>query len=240
MSEEEEEDEEVMVEAEVMADPEGGGVGRLSHRCSLVEDVPEQVPHGCSPVRVVEVEGEGKNKVSNLEEVVRPQPNHSLHLLMGYFSSGIPSTPGRGILQFDTSRGSHEQLDIHSMEESEEDERPQLAEEARLEANPTPRSTSKPTARRKMKALRKGRSSLGPPRVGENSHSSEVMVHCGLHREVEFGQVQEGVVGGATQLAGDASISHLHDVKDVPLDAKMFKAMHVEGTSADLNVSSHV
>ena len=58
--------------------------------------------------------------------------------------SGILSTPGQGFLQFDTSRGSQEQLDIQPMEEAEEDERPQSAEEARLEANPAARSTSKP------------------------------------------------------------------------------------------------
>jgi hypothetical protein len=149
---EEEEEEEVMAEAEAMADMEGGRDGRL--------------PQGCSPVRVVEGEGEGEgegeDEVSKLEEVVRPQPDHNLHLPVGFFLSGILSTPGQGFLQFDTSRGSQEQLDIQPMEEAEEDERPQSAEETRLEANLAARSTSKPFARKKMKAPRKGRSSLRP------------------------------------------------------------------------------
>jgi hypothetical protein len=155
---EEEEEEEVMAEAEAMADMEGGRDGRL--------------PQGCSPVRVgggVGVgggagggHGAGEDEVSKLEEVVRPQPDHNLHLPVGFFLSGILSTPGQGFLQFDTSRGSQEQLDIQPMEEAEEDERPQSAEETRLEANLAARSTSKPFARKKMKAPRKGRSSLRP------------------------------------------------------------------------------
>ena len=91
-----------------------------------------------------------------------------------------------------------------------------------------------------MKVSRKGRSSLRPPRVGENSRSSEIMVHSGLDREVESSQVHEGVAGGATQLVEDAPINHLQDVEDVPPDARMSEVVHVEGTNADLNVSSHV
>ena len=91
---------------------------------------------------------------------------------------------------------------------------------AQLEANHAARSTSKPTARKKMKAPRKGRSSLRPPRVGDNSRSSEATEHSGLYREVEFGQVV--------------------DVEDVPPDAIMSEAVHVEGTNTDLNVSSPV
>lgn len=41
-------------------------------------------------MRVVEVgvegEGEEEDEVSDLEEVVRPQPDHNLHLLVGSFS----------------------------------------------------------------------------------------------------------------------------------------------------------
>ena len=72
----------------------------------------------------MEGEGEGEDEVTNLEGVVCSQPDYSLHLPVGFFSSGIPSTPGRGFLQFDTSKGSHEQLDVHSIEEFEEDELP--------------------------------------------------------------------------------------------------------------------
>ena len=84
--------------AEVMADIEGGGASRLLHGCSPVGDITEQVSNGCLPVRDVdvEVEVEGEDEVSNLEEVVCPHPDHSLHLPVGSFSSDIPSTPGQG------------------------------------------------------------------------------------------------------------------------------------------------
>ena len=120
---------------------------------------PDQVPHGCSPVGEGEGEGEEERQedASNLEEVGRPQAEHSVHHPVGSFSSGIPSTPGRGFVQFDTSRRNQEQLDVQPMEESEEDECPQSTEGAQLEANHAARSTAKPTARKKMKALPKGK-----------------------------------------------------------------------------------
>ena len=91
-----------------------------------------------------------------------------------------------------------------------------------------------------MKAPRKGRASLRPPRVGENSRSLEVMEHSNLDGEVECGQIHEGVEGCAIQLAEDASISDLQDVEDVPPNARMYEVVHVEGTNNDLNVSSPV
>ena len=60
-----------------------------------------------------------------------------------------------------------------------------------------------------MKAPRKGRASLRPPRVGENSRSLVVMEHSNLDGEVECGQIHEGVEGCATQLVEDAPISDL-------------------------------
>ena len=64
------------------------------------------------------------------------------------------------------------------------------------------------------------RRSLHPPRIGNYSQSSEATEHFGLYREVESGQVA--------------------NVEDVPPDAIMSEAMHVEGTNTDLNVSSPV
>ena len=63
--EEEVEEEEIMAEAEIMADVEGGGASRLPHGCSPMGDILKQVFHGCSPVRVVEVEGEGEGTMKS-------------------------------------------------------------------------------------------------------------------------------------------------------------------------------
>ena len=69
---------------------------------------------------------------------------------MGSFSSGIPSIPGRGFVQFDTSRQSEEQPDVQPMEESDGDERRQSAKDPQVDAT---RSTSRPSARKKVKVV---------------------------------------------------------------------------------------
>lgn len=99
-----------------------------------------------------EREGEGHVEASNVEEVVRQQPEHRVQLHVGSFSSRIPSTPGRGFVEFDTSRHNDEQLDVQPMDVSDEEERPQSAEEVHLEANLDGLPTSKPYARSKVKA----------------------------------------------------------------------------------------
>ena len=71
---------------------------------------PKQVPHGCSPMRVVEMEVEGEEEdvgqhdASKLQEVDLPRPEQGVQFPVASFSSGIPSTPGRGFMQFETSR----------------------------------------------------------------------------------------------------------------------------------------
>lgn len=151
------------------------------------------------------------------EPVVGAEPEQSSRIPVGSFSSGIPSTPGRGFVHLDTSRRSEDQQDVQPMEESEGDERPQPAEIPQLDS---PRSTSRPTARKKVKAPRKGSSNLRPSKVGEQSRSSEAMEHSGLDREVESGQVQ--------------------DVEEQLVDAIMSEAVHEEVLGTDLNVTSPV
>ena len=112
-------------------------------------------------------------------------------------------------------RRSEEQVDVQPMDVYDEDGHPQSAEEPQTMANPAARSTSRPYARRKVKAPQKGRSSLRPPRVGDHSRSSEAMEHSCLNREVEYGQGAE--------------------VEDAPPDAIMFEVVHIERTSTDLN-----
>ena len=178
-------------------------------------------PHGCSAVgggegekeRVVEEEGQ-------VEEVDCAQPEQSAHHPVGTLSSGIPSTPGRGFVPFEASGRSEEQVDVQPMEETEGEMCPQSAEDPQLDANPATRSTSRPSARKKVKAFRKGRSSLRPRTVGEQSRSSEAVEHSSLDREDESGQVA--------------------DVEDELVDAIISEAAHDEVVSTDLNVSSPV
>ena len=183
---------------------------------------PEHVAHGCSPVGIVEAkrEGEGHVEAPNVEKVVRQQSGHMVQLPMGSFSSGIPSTPGRGFVEFDTSRRSDEQLDVQLMDVSDAEEHMKSAEEVHLEANPAILPTLKPSAMLKVKAPRREKSSLRPRQVGHHSRSSEAMEYSGLDREVES--------------------SRATDVDDELADIIMFEAENVEGTSIDLNVSSHV
>ena len=184
----------------------------------MQEDMPQvEVPHGCSPVGGVEGERLGE---AVGQEVVHREPEHGVNIAVGSFSSGIPSTPGRGFVQVDTSTRNEEQADVRPMGESEEEERPRSAEEPLLEANPARRSTSRPSARKKVKAPRRGRSSLRPPTVVEHSRSAEAMEHSSLEREVESGEVA--------------------DVEDELVDVIMSEAAHDEGVSTDLNVSSPV
>jgi hypothetical protein len=180
---------------------------------------PGEAPHGCSPVRG----GEGERVVEEecqVEEDVCAQPEQSAHHPVGSFSSGIPSTPGRGFVTFETSGRSEEQTDVQPMEETEGEMQKGNAEDPQLSANPATRSTSRPSARKKVKAFRKGSSSLRPPTVGEQSRSSEAVEHSSLDREDESGQVA--------------------DVEDELVDAIMSEAAHDEFVSTDLNVSSPV
>ena len=229
-------DEDTMVEAMnnvlvgLMEDAEEEAIN-LKTSMVMAEDIatspsPQRSAHGCSPVDVVEREGEGEGEVEMqegaavLEELVFPQGDGNSSRAVGSFSSGIPPTPGRGYAPFDTSLRSEEQEDVQPMEESEGDGRPQSAEDPQLEAIPATRSTSKPSARKKVKAPRKGRSTLRPPTVGEQSTSSEAMEHSGLDREVQYGQVA--------------------DVDEAIVDIIMEETARGEGTSTDLNVSSPV
>ena len=196
--------------AEALSDAEEEAINYKISRSRALS--PIESPHPPSPVGVVEMEVEGQQEnvgdpeASNVKEVGRPLP-------VGSFSSGIPSTPGRGFLQLDTSRGSGEQLDGQPMEVSDEDERPRSAEEARVEGNPPMKSTSRPSSRNKKRAPRK----FLKRQPGDQSRSSEALEHSGLDREVESGQIA-----------------------DVPQDAIMAEAEHVEGTGTELNVSSPV
>ena len=230
--EEEEEEEEELIEEVSEEDPEVIVQAMDGVLFGLMEDAEEEAINyktsmamakdlspSPSPQRSVEggERDEGHVEPSNVEDVVCAQPEHSSRLPVGSFSSGIPSTPGRGFVQFDTSRLSEEEPDVQPMEELDEDERPQSAEDPELIGT---RSASKPSARNKMKASRKGRSKLGPSGGGEHSRSSDAMENSGLDREVESGQVA--------------------DVADQLVDVIMSEAAHDDIASADLNVSSPV
>ena len=230
--EEEELDEEVLDEVivAVMADAiEEAETEALNLKASAMalsfEDMamsPEQVAHGCSPVGVVEAEREGEGIVEprNVEEDVQGEHQHRVQHPVGSFSSGIPSTPGRGFVEIDTSRRSDEQIDVQPMHVSDEEDRMEPVEEEHEDVNTAIVPTSKPSSRSKVKAPRKGKSSLRPREVGDHSRSSDAMEHSGLDREVESGR---GV-----------------DVADELVDIIMSEAEHVEPTTQDLKVTSPV
>ncbi len=168
---------------------------------------PEEVPHGDVEM---EVEG-GQHDASKLQAVDLPRPEQGVQLPVASFSSGIPSTPGRGFMQLESSRQSAEQLDVQAMDVSDEDERPQSAEEPHVEASPSGVTRSRPSSRSKVKAPRKGKSTLPPPIGGDHT---ETLEHSGLDLEGESGRVA--------------------------LDTVMSDPAVVERTGIDLNVSSPV
>ena len=101
----------------------------------------------------------------------------------------------------------------------------QSTQEALQEGMPTRRFTSKPIARKKVKATRKGRKSLRPPKGGEGSRSLEDSPHTSEDVEGESGEVVAG--------AGD-------NVGDVPLIDTQSQNVEALPGGVDLNVSSHV
>lgn len=133
-----------------------------------------------------EVEGNLHDTTTTNIEVMDPSPaDEGSHIPVGSFSSGIPSRPGRGFLQVETSRGSFEQRDVQPMEESDEDERQHSGEEAQMEANEATKSTIKAFARNKMKALRRGKSYLRPSTIGDTSRGSDALEHSGIDRKAQ-------------------------------------------------------
>ena len=181
----------------------------------------QQVAQGCSPLVFVEREVEGEVATpTNIEVVERSHGEQESHMAVGSFSSGIPSTPGRGFRLVETSRGSEEHQDIQPMEESGEEGRPNSEEGAQPEDYPAARTSIKAAARSKMKAPRKGKSTLRPTTVGDPSRASDVKEHSGIDREVQSAPREE--------------------VEHVAPDASMSGVVHVEAPCLDLNVSSPV
>ena len=96
----------------------------------------------------------GQSKGSNSLWHHSPQESH-LH-------------PAEALCNLNTSRQSAEQLDVQAMDVSDEDERPQSAEEPHVEASPSGVTRSRPSSRSKVKAPRKGKSTLPPPIGGDH------------------------------------------------------------------------
>ena len=131
--EDEEEEEEVVMDDAGGGHGRGGGGGLQFQASAMARRLGGHVPGAGSP-RVFTRGGcggggeeEGK-RMLQLRGSCSSTADHNVHLPVGSFASEIPSIPGRGFVQFDTYRGSQEQLDVQPMEESEEDERPQSAE----------------------------------------------------------------------------------------------------------------
>ena len=171
---------------------EGEEVDDSSIGRSPVEDVQalgdETPPHGRSPVGVAQALGEetprhGRSPVGGGEG-----PGGESQLLHGVsFSSGVPLTPGRGFRHDDMTRTSSEQE--HHQDEELPLVREEAAEEAPQEGMPPIRFSSKPTSRKKVKATRKGRKSLRPPRVGEASGSLDDSAPTSQEGEGEAAEV---------------------------------------------------
>jgi len=139
------------------------------------------VPHGRSPVGDIQDLGEdilshGRSPVrgevghdGDVDSAI--QPDRSLLLPVASFTSGYPPTPGRGFRHDDAIRSSGE------VSEQQEEQRPagtlHTGEEALQDDRQPLRFTSKPTARKKVKASRNGRKSLRPSSTGEASRSVE-------------------------------------------------------------------
>lgn len=139
----------------------------VGHVHDLEEEPP---PHGRSPVRVGEEHG-----------------GESLPLPVASFTSGVPLIPGRGFHHDGITRTSSEQ-EYHKKEH-----RPgvgqELAEDVPQKGMPSLRFSSKSVSRKKMKATRKGRKSLRPPKVGEGSRSFEDNTPTSQGNDGDVGEV---------------------------------------------------
>ena len=193
----------------------------------------EDVVHGRSPVGSVQDKGDGspshgRSPVGGGHGQRRGEGGQasgaSLPLPVASFTSGIPPTPGRNFVPFEATRSNADG------EECEE-EQPTAGtpvQAAHQEDIFAVRFTSKPMARRKVKAVRKGRKSIRDTRGGEASRSSDDMLPSSLDGEGDSGGMHEdeaGNVGGVP----------LNDTQPLSLE------VHPGGEeTSELNVSSPV
>jgi hypothetical protein len=204
-------------------DEEEEEVDEVSHGRAPVGDTQllgeDTLSHGRSPVRV----GGGNEEGPTTTGLVLP---------VASFTSGYPPTPGRGFRHDDVARlsddrGEHEKEHQHEEHRDGIQPSPQLGLE---EGMPTIRFTSKPAARKKVKASRKGRKQ--PSRGGEASRSLE-----------DSAPTSEDVVGeGEGEGVGDIPLidTQSQNVEPVPAGVERAASEPAHEERVGLNVSSPV
>jgi hypothetical protein len=162
------------------------------------------------------------------------QSDRSLVRPVSPFTSGFPPTPGRGFRHDDVIPTSEEREDHRT----EPQEAQQSAQEVQQEGVQPLRFTSKPAARKKVKATRKGRKSLHQPLGGEASCSLEDSAPTSGDVEGDSGEV----VADEDHNIDDVPIVDTQSQNVEPLLAGLERSdyEHAEGGRVDLNVSSPV
>ena len=168
------------------------------------------------------------------------QSDRSLLLPVASFTSGYPPTPGRGFRHDDVMPTSEEREGQRS--EHQEEQRPAhtqpSAQEAQEEGMQPLRFTSKPTARKKVKATRKGRKSLNHPAGGEASRSLEDSAPTSGEIEGH----SDDVVADQAEDVDDVPLVDTQSQNIEPLPAGLERSdyVHAAGGGVELNVSSPV
>ena len=215
---------------------EGDEVDNDSHGRTPVGDTQDlgedNLYHGRTPVGDTEVLVQDTPvRVGGGNEEHPPTP--SLVLPVASFTSGYPPTPGRGFRHVDVTRTSDER------EQPEEDHQQRERRDGTQdvqEGMPTTTFASRPQARKKVKATRKG--TKLPSGSGGASRSLEDIAPTAEEVEVEPAEVvaDEGVRGGDIPLIDTQS----QNVEPLPAGVERSAFDQADEERVDLNVSSPV